>query len=166
MKQIVAEGHTLGMHSYTHDYYTIYDSVEAFLEDYYQLFCLIREEVGVTPTVFRFPGGSINGYNQGLYQEIIAEMLRRGFVYYDWNLSAEDAFHVSPSAEDILNNILDSSNGRTRGIVLMHDSDQCKTTVEALPELIDGLREQGFIFQRIDRSVKPIIFSYKDKVSS
>lgn len=93
-------------------------------------------------------------------------MLRRGFVYYDWNLSAEDAFHVSPSAEDILNNILDSSNGRTRGIVLMHDSDQCKTTVEALPELIDGLREQGFIFQRIDRSVKPIIFSYKDKVSS
>lgn len=166
MKQIVAEGHTLGMHSYTHDYYTIYDSVEAFLEDYYQLFCLIREEVGVTPTLFRFPGGSINGYNQGLYQEIIAEMLRRGFVYYDWNLSAEDAFHVSPSAEDILNNILDSSNGRTRGIVLMHDSDQCKTTVEALPELIDGLREQGFIFQRIDRSVKPIIFSYKDKVSS
>lgn len=165
MKQIVEEGHALGMHSYTHDYHTIYDSVEAFLEDYYQLFTLIRDEVGVTPTVFRFPGGSINAYNQGVYQEIIAEMLRRGFVYYDWNLSAEDAFSVSPSREEILHNILDSSGSVNRGIVLMHDSNHCDTTVEALPALIDGLREQGFVFRRIDRTVKPVIFNYKDNVS-
>lgn len=161
MKRIVAEGHALGMHSYTHDFHTIYDSVEAFLEDYYQLFTLIRDEVGVVPTVFRFPGGSLNGYDRGVYQEIIAEMLRRGFVYYDWNLSAEDALSVPPPKEQILRNILDRSGRVTRGIVLMHDSNHCTTTVEALPELIDDLREQGFAFDSIDRSVKPVIFNYK-----
>ena len=44
----------------------------------------------------------------------------------------------------------------------MHDSARCDTTVEALPALIDGLREQGFTFGRIDRSVEPVIFGYKN----
>ena len=160
MKRIAEEGHTLGMHSWSHDYKKIYTSVEAFLEDYYQLFTLIRDQVGVTPTVFRFPGGSINGYNSGLYEEIIAEMLRRGFVYYDWNLSAQDAATVPPAREQILRGILDSSAGKRRGFVLMHDIARCDSTVEALPELIDGLREQGFTFDKIDRSVLPVTFSY------
>ena len=160
MKQIVADGHTLGMHSYSHDYTKIYSSVEEFLADYYQLFTLIRDEVGVTPTVFRFPGGSLNAYNQGVYEEIVAEMLRRGFVYYDWNLSAQDAASVPPSKGEILQSILGYSDNKSRGIVLMHDTNACKTTLEALPELIDGLRNQGFHFDRIDRSVKPIFFSY------
>lgn len=160
MKRIAEEGHTLGMHSYSHDYKKIYTSVEAFLEDYYQLFTLIRDQVGVTPTVFRFPGGSINGYNSGIYEEIIAEMLRRGFVYYDWNLSAQDAANNPPSKKEILHGILDSSAGKRRGFVLMHDIARCDSTVEALPALIDGLREQGFTFDRIDRSVLPVSFSY------
>lgn len=160
MREIVAEGHTLGMHSSTHELQSIYASVEAFLEDYYQLFTLIRDEVGVTPTVFRFPGGSLNGYNQGVYQEIIAEMLRRGFVYYDWNLSAEDAVTNSPAKAQILRNILGSSAGKTRGFVLLHDAVHCETTVEALPELIDGLRDQGFTLEPIDRSVRPVLFHY------
>lgn len=160
MKRIAEEGHTLGMHSWSHDYKKIYTSVEAFLEDYYQLFTLIRDQVGVTPTVFRFPGGSLNGYNSGLYEEIIAEMLRRGFVYYDWNLSAQDAATVPPSKDQILHGILDSSAGKRRGFVLMHDIARCDSTVEALPELIDGLQEQGFTFDKIDRSVLPVTFSY------
>ena len=42
----------------------------------------------------------------------------------------------------------------------MHDADSCETTLAALPAVIDGLREQGFRFDRIDRSVKPVIFGY------
>lgn len=86
IKKAAAAGHTIGMHSYSHDYEKIYTSVEDFLDDFYKLFVILRDEAGVTPTVFRFPGGSLNNYNQGVYKEIIAEMLRRGFRYYDWNL--------------------------------------------------------------------------------
>lgn len=161
MKRIAAAGHTLGMHSYSHEYKQIYGSVEDFLADFYKLFVLLRDEVGVTPTVFRFPGGSINSYDSGIYQELAAEMLRRGFRYYDWNLSAEDAVTPTPSANKITHNILTSASGRQRGVVLMHDSRACGATVQALPDIIDGLREMGFELAPLERDVKAMTFSYK-----
>ena len=143
------------------DYEKIYTSVEDFLDDFYKLFVILRDEAGVTPTVFRFPGGSLNNYNQGVYKEIIAEMLRRGFRYYDWNLSAEDAAKKSPSASTIVEGITSYSAQKKHGVVLMHDSAHCKTTVEALPALIDTLREQGFDFAPLDRTVRQVSFHYR-----
>lgn len=161
IKKAAAAGHTIGMHSYSHDYDKIYTSVEDFLADFYQLFTLLRDKAGVTPTVFRFPGGSLNNYNQGVYKEIVAEMLRRGFRYYDWNLSAEDAAKKSPSARTIVEGITSYSAEKKHGVVLMHDSTHCKTTVEALPDLIDALREQGFAFAPLDRTVRQVSFHYR-----
>lgn len=161
IKKAAAAGHTIGMHSYSHDYDKIYTSVEDFLADFYQLFTLLRDKAGVTPTVFRFPGGSLNNYNQGVYKEIVAEMLRRGFRYYDWNLSAEDAAKKSPSARTIVEGITSYSAEKKHGVVLMHDSAHCKTTVEALPDLIDALREQGFAFAPLDRTVRQVSFHYR-----
>jgi len=43
----------------------------------------------------------------------------------------------------------------------MHDSAHCKTTVEALPALIDTLREQGFDFAPLDRTVRQVSFHYR-----
>ena len=117
IKKAAAAGHTIGMHSYSHDYEKIYTSVEDFLDDFYKLFVILRDEAGVTPTVFRFPGGSLNNYNQGVYKEIIAEMLRRGFRYYDWNLSAEDAAKKSPSASTLA-----TSSGYTPSTVTLKPS--------------------------------------------
>ena len=161
IKKAAAAGHTIGMHSYSHDYEKIYTSVEDFLADFYKLFVILRDEAGVTPTVFRFPGGSLNNYNQGVYKEIVAEMLRRGFRYYDWNLSAEDATKKSPSASTIVEGITSYSAQKKHGVVLMHDSAHCKTTVEALPALIDKLREQGFSFAPLDRTVRQVSFHYR-----
>lgn len=162
MKQIAAEGHTLGMHSYSHEYSQVYASVESFLDDYYRLFVLLRDEVGAAPTIFRFPGGSLNSYNIGLYQEIIAEMLRRGFVFFDWNLSAQDASARAPSAAQITEGIVSMASEGRRGIVLMHDSWEKVNTVAALPSVISGLREKGFVFQSLTRQVKPIVFAYSE----
>lgn len=160
-KRPLRQATSIGMHSYSHDYEKIYTSVEDFLDDFYKLFVILRDEAGVTPTVFRFPGGSLNNYNQGVYKEIIAEMLRRGFRYYDWNLSAEDAAKKSPSASTIVEGITSYSAQKKHGVVLMHDSAHCKTTVEALPALIDTLREQGFDFAPLDRTVRQVSFHYR-----
>lgn len=161
LRAIVEQGHTLGMHSYTHDYDTIYASVEAFLADMYRVFNMIREATGVTPTVFRFPGGSINGYNSGIYQELTAEMLRRGFVPYDWNMSAQDATAKPLSVETVIQNVMSSAGGQSFGIVLMHDSSARKTTVQALSTIIDRFRAMGFQFDRLQPEVKPVLFSIK-----
>ena len=98
MQKIVAAGHTLAIHSYSHDYKKIYASVEAYLEDFNQMFCQIYEATGVKPQIFRFPGGSVNSYNVGIHQQLIAEMTRRGFVYFDWNVANGDAVFSKNSA--------------------------------------------------------------------
>ncbi len=161
LRAIVQAGHTVGMHSWSHEYKTIYASVEAFLADMYKVFTLIRDETGVTPTFFRFPGGSTNSYDYGIYQDILAEMLRRGFVPCDWNMSAQDATKTPLPPEQIVANVLSAGNV-ARGVVLMHDSKPRSTTVEALPDLIAALRERGYSFAALTPEVKPTLFNYKN----
>jgi len=160
MRDIVAAGHTLGIHSWSHDYRTIYASVEAYLDDFYRLYQWIYEVTGVYPQVFRFPGGSINGYNRGTYQEIIAEMTRRGFVYFDWNASAQDATIHPRAAGDIAADCL-RGVGKDLAVVLCHDSAARATTVDALPRVIEGFQAKGYTFMALTPGVRPVILDYK-----
>ena len=65
-------------------------------------------------------------------------------------------------AEQIVNNVVDAAAGKSRGVVLMHDSQYKYTTVEALPAMIDRLLEMGFTLDRLDVGTQPILFSYPD----
>lgn len=157
MRKIAAAGHTLAMHSWSHDYKKIYASVDSFLEEFNSLYQYIHEVTGVYPSVYRFPGGSINGYDRGVYQEIIAEMTRRGFVYYDWNASAQDAtVRPRPSADiaaDCLRGV-----GRELVVVLCHDSAARGTTVDALPAVIQGYQNAGYTFSPLHPGVEQVTF--------
>ena len=159
MRKIVEAGHTIGMHSWSHAYGTVYASVESFLTEFNKLYEWIYKVTGVYPTVFRFPGGSINGYNRGVYQEVIAEMTRRGFVYYDWNESAGDATKT-PRAADLIAADCLKGIGRSQAVVLCHDSSARTTTVEALPAVIEGYRAAGYTFAGLNPGVKPVTFGY------
>ena len=158
MRRIVQEGHTIGMHSYSHSYKKIYASVEAFLKDMYQVFNLIKDTTGVTPTCFRFPGGSINSYNKAVYKDIKAEMIRRGFVPYDWNVSSGDASTTKYTPEQLTGYVLNGIGSMSRIIVLMHDSSSKENTAQAVRQIIIGIREKGFIFAPLDYQTKPILF--------
>ncbi len=160
MRDIVDQGHTLAMHTYSHQYRKIYNSVDDYLDDMYKIFTLIKETTGVTPTHFRFAGGSVNSYNYRVYQDIISEMLRRGFIPYDWNVSSGDASAVLLSTNDIVNNVMSGVAKTDRPIVLMHDSHSRTTTVQALPIIIQKLKEQGYSFDRLTPQTKPVLFAY------
>ncbi len=149
LKRIVEDGHTIGIHSYSHDYDKIYGSVEAYLEDFNQMFEMVYEATGVKSTVFRFPGGSINAHNRMIYQQIISEMLRRGFSYYDWTVDSQDATR-NPSVEKMMGNINASIGRQSRPVVLMHDAASKKMTVEALPKIIRAYRDAGYSFDTLD----------------
>lgn len=159
MKRIVDEGHTIAIHTYTHSYTDIYQSVDAYLQDFERIYNLIEEVTGVKATMFRFPGGSVNSYNGQVYQELIAEMTRRGFVFYDWNISAGDATHKA-TQQSITNSVVNGGVGKKRGIVLMHDSKPMADTANALPAIIQGLQAEGFYFDKLTNDVLPITFPY------
>ena len=162
MRDIVAAGHTLGIHTYSHDYNKIYQSVEAYLEDFNAMYNLILETTGTAPQVFRFPGGSVNAYNGATYRDIISEMVRRGFVYFDWNRMSGDAVRGNVPAETLVENALDRADSLRRVILLMHDSARFTNVVEALPQIIEGYQEAGFSFAALTPEVKPVIYSYPD----
>lgn len=159
MRDIVAAGHTLAIHSWSHDYKKIYASVEAYLEDFNRLYQWIYEVTGVYPQVFRFPGGSINGYDRGLYREIISEMTRRGFVYFDWNASAQDAT-AKPLPVSVITDNCMKGIGKDLVVMLAHDSAARTTTVAALSGIIEGYQAAGYTFAPLTPGVTPVIMDY------
>lgn len=146
MKRAVAEGHDIGMHTYSHNYKKIYSSVASFLADYDELRKELEEILGFAPNIFRFPGGSYCSYCKNIRKELIEEMTRRGYTYYDWNVSAEDSVGTV-TAYSIKKNIFPRVYEVSSPVILMHDSSINCLTAELLPELIEKLQAEGYTFE-------------------
>lgn len=157
VKRTYDEGHTIGVHSTTHSYKEIYKSVDAFLKDFKTCFDYIEEITGQPPSIFRFPGGSVNSYNKAVRKDIAAEMQRRGFVYFDWNVCSDDATG-SYSEESIYQKVVEGCRERNSSVVLMHDSARKAETVAALKRIIPKLLEEGYSFKALDENVNPVVF--------
>ncbi len=163
MKEVSGRGHTVAFHSLSHNYPEIYGSVEAFLEDFNNTYMSVYEATGIKPQLYRFPGGSINNYNRFISAQIIAEVVRRGFVYHDWNVSGEDA-SKNATWTSIYNNVLNGIelNPSKRAVILLHDSAGKDTTVTTIEDIINALLNDGYTFAPLDNTVKPFTFSYND----
>ncbi|MBP3611240.1 MAG: polysaccharide deacetylase [Lachnospiraceae bacterium] len=149
MKRAAAEGHAIGLHTYSHDYKKIYSSVADFLSDYDLLRQELEEQLGFSPTIFRFPGGSYCSYGTDIRTELITEMTRRGYTYYDWNVSAEDAVG-KVTAYSIRNNIFPRVYEVNAPVILMHDAPLNNLTAELLPEIIETLLTEGYCFETLE----------------
>lgn len=139
-RRIVEEGHTLGMHSYTHEYSNIYASVDAYAEDLSALQEYLYEVTGISCKYVRFPGGSSNKVSKTDMKELIAYLNEAGYVYYDWNVSSQDASGRELSVEEIVDNCMEGLEKHDNAVILMHDAAGRHTTVEALPILIEAIQ--------------------------
>ncbi len=157
VKRTFEEGHTVGVHSATHSYNDIYKSVDSFLDDFELCYNYIYDITGEYPSIYRFPGGSVNNYNNNICKDIVAEMNRRGFTYFDWNISSDDATK-SYSADSIYQKVMNGCETRNNCVVLMHDSSGKKATVSALKRLIPDLLAKGYVFDKLDETVQPTVF--------
>ena len=157
LREIADRGHAIGLHSYTHDYRKIYASVDAFLDDFAKEREIIYSATGEYPTMFRFPGGSVNSYNKKTAKAIIDEMTRRGYTYYDWNVSSADA-EYGATRESIYRDTITQTKARTKAIVLCHDTNAKGDTVSQLPAILKELKQSGYRFDKLDPSVAPINF--------
>lgn len=157
LRETVKRGHTLAVHTYTHEYKEIYASPEAYLNDFSRMRDLIYETTGVEPTIYRYAGGSVNSYNKATARAIVTEMNRRGYTYYDWNVDSGDAQHGS-TAESIYQNVINQTSHYEKAIVLMHNSSAKKDTLDQLPRIIEKLQSLGYRFAPLDATVEPITF--------
>ena len=142
-QRIVEEGHTLAMHCYSRKYDEIYESKEAFARDLNSLQEYLYETTGVWPRIYRFPGGSSNTVSKVDMQELIEYLTDIGITYFDWNVASGDAVSRTLPAETIVNNCLSGIEKQKESVILMHDASNKGTTIEALPQIIEAIQEQG-----------------------
>ena len=145
-------GHTIGLHSMSHDYSKVYASEEAFFAEFDEVGQVVKEQIGYVPCFIRFPGGASNtqadNYSKGLMAKLVKDVLTRGYQYYDWNVTSGDGDDVS--TEQIIETIKGSELD-TNIVVLCHDSATKQTTLEALPTIIEYYQKLGYSFEAMNR---------------
>lgn len=146
------EGHTVGLHSMSHNYAEIYQSEEAYFADLYAVQERVKRVTGQTVALLRFPGGSSNLVSTkydggtGIMSRLVAEVERRGFTYFDWNVLAGDAAGAE-SADEVFWNVVSGLRAGEDTIVLQHDVKEF--SVEAVEWIIEYALEQGYVFDRL-----------------
>lgn len=150
IKRVHEEGHTVAIHSNTHNYQYIYSSVDTYFKDLNELRERLKSITGEYTNIIRFPGGSSNTvsrFNPGVMSTLTAEVLRKGFYYFDWNVDSGDTGRIGTDA--IVENVINSLGDRTTSVVLMHDYGANQQTADALARIIDYGHSHGYRFDRI-----------------
>lgn len=143
-------GHTIGVHSFSHDYSEIYSSSKAFYDDLQEIQNLVVTQTGVRPTILRFPGGTANkvsnGAEEGIMSNLVSTLHMHGYTYCDWNVSSGDGGGAQDEAT-VINNVISGIQrlGKNEdAIVLMHDTKSF--SVDAVDDIIEWGLANGYVF--------------------
>ena len=140
-------GHTVALHTYSHDYADLYSSVDAYYKDLNKMSDLCYEQTGVHPTILRFPGGSSNGiskkYCRGIMTELIKSVEANGYQYADWNVTSGDAGETT-STDQVAKNVIEGMKNSKVSVVLQHDIKGF--SVDAVETIIKWGLENGYTF--------------------
>lgn len=147
-------GHTVAVHTASHDYASIYSSTDAYWQDFNAQNAVIQQQTGSTSSLFRFPGGSSNtiseNYCFGIMTTLVRQANAQGLYYYDWNVSSGDAGGTTSTADVIANvtqQVAANSAYGSASIVLQHDYKDF--TVEAVDDIIEWGLKNGYHFEQL-----------------
>lgn len=142
------DGHTIGNHTYSHNYGYIYKRSANFLEDVERANVTLKSILGqdFSTNVLRFPGGSFGPQKKAA----INAVKKAGYNYFDWNSLNGDAEGVDLSKARLLERFKETVKNKGELIILMHDTDMKQTTADALPDIIKYLKNSGYIFGVLD----------------
>jgi len=172
VKRMLAEGHGLANHTYSHDYNIVYKSPGAFTDDLDKNNKVLIPFTAEPVMVFRAPGGP-----QKLDQSYKERLRAMGYISVGWNITSADSDPHGVSPEQEYDNIvrdLDRVERLKRSpIVLMHDGTQLssiearpgtpqaayiqnrESTIKALPAVIDLFKSRGYSFALVDEHTPP-----------
>lgn len=160
IQRMLDEGHTIGIHGYSHDYAAIYTSADVFMDNIYTLRDKLKEDTGYEAFVIRFPGGSSNTvsakYCSGVMTELVKRVTEAGLMYEDWNVSSGDAAGNNRPVDTIVANVEGGLKEDRHNVVLMHDTSAKQTTADALQTIIDYGKDNGYSFYPITKDTEPV----------
>ena len=155
-QRIVNEGHTLGMHSYSHQYKEIYQSMKSFQADYERISNCLTAATGIKPLYYRFPGGSTEVAGKLQMAELDAYFNAQGASYFDWNVSAANNTTDDVSVNKMVESVMNGVALYDTSIVLLYDSVDRKMTAKSLDKILEQLINDGYEILPIDENTIPI----------
>ncbi len=153
IKREYEEGHTIGLHTYSHDF-RIYKSSESYFEDLNKIEDVVYKKIGIKPKLIRFPGGTSNtvsrNYKKNIMTELSREVIEKGYNYVDWSIDSGDSKSRSASSYEIYKNVINSLSVNRVNIVLMHDIK--KQNIESTELIIKYALANGWTFLPISEN--------------
>lgn len=151
IKRMYDEGHTVALHTASHNYSYVYSSTENYFADLKRVSDRVKRITGQESKIIRFPGGSSNTisrtYHRGIMTELTNEVVEKGYHYYDWNVDSNDAGGASSSTE-VYYNVINNLSPYRANMVLMHDIKY--TTKDAIKSIIEYGKNNGYTFKKIE----------------
>lgn len=143
IRHIVASGHAVGSHGYSHAILRGVWPGEITTELQRRDVALYRA-AGIQTRLFRHPGGM-----QGVFLPFVARA--GGWRVVVWSVDSRD--YTQPGAEEIVRRVLEAAH--PGAIVLLHDGsphgdESRRQTVAALPAILEGLRARGYRFVHLE----------------
>ena len=144
------EGHSIAVHTYSHDYRKIYASEKAFFDDFNAMEDVIYRQTGQYTKLCRFPGGSSNTvshFNPGIMTRLTNDLNDMGYAYFDWNVSAADTASDA-TRYTVIENFKESVPKHDYSVVLQHDTNAF--SVDAVEEILSWGIKNGYSFRALD----------------
>lgn len=149
LQRIYNEGHYIANHGYSHKYSQIYENKDTVFAEYIDCENSIKRALhndNYNSYLFRFPGGSTGGYYKSVKSQARDLLTSYGFAFTNWNCLTGDA-EGKNTKEACIQEFINTKADQNSLIVLMHDSNDKVQTVEALPEIIKILKDEGYVFK-------------------
>lgn len=157
LKRIKDEGHSIGLHTYTHNFKKIYSDNKIFIDEMLKCQEEVYKVTGIKSNIIRFPGGSA----KRLDKEFKEELNSRGFKIYDWNIDSGDGINPKTPINKLFKRATESNIKSKPRVLLMHCDNVQKNTSKALPDIIKLYKDKGYEFKTINNETPEYHFPLK-----
>ncbi|GGE00726.1 polysaccharide deacetylase family sporulation protein PdaB [Paenibacillus nasutitermitis] len=141
VKKIVDAGYEIGSHGNKHENYSTLND-EEIRKQIETAHSVLTQITGKSPTLIRLPNGDFD-------KRVLAIAEQMNYKVIQWDTDSLDWMNIG--TEKIVNRVVGKAH--PGDIILMHASDSVKQTHEALPAIIDQLREKGYEFVTVSELI-------------
>ncbi|WP_162463010.1 polysaccharide deacetylase family protein [Paenibacillus psychroresistens] len=152
-QRMVNEGHAIGLHGVSHKVNIFYASKESVMREITTCRRTLKSITRMNTFLVRAPYGS-NLYMKPTYLKAVNYA---GYRLWDWNVDSLDwKFRDRRLLKQIIKDVLRLEKKAINPVILMHDYPE---TAKYLPKIISFLEKRGYLLEKIDYSLKPVLLN-------